>query len=52
MVELIPAPNWKGLVTKMLQMEKDFKVFSEEQMKAIKAEVFIGAGDHYDVGLE
>lgn len=46
-----PAPNWKGLVTKILQMEKDFKGFSKEQMKAIKAEVFIGAGDHYDVGL-
>lgn len=47
-----PAPNWKGLVTKGLQMEKDFKGFSQEQMKTLKAEVWIGAGDHYDVGLE
>ena len=47
-----PAPNWKGLVTKILRMEKDFKGFSPEQMKAIKAEVFIGAGDHEDVSLE
>lgn len=47
-----PAPNWKGLVAKILQMEKDFKGFSPEQMKAIKAEVFIGAGDHNDISLE
>ena len=47
-----PAPNWKGLVAKILQMEKDFKGFSKEQMKAIKAEVFIGAGDHKDVPPE
>jgi pimeloyl-ACP methyl ester carboxylesterase len=33
-------------------MERDFKGFSKEQMKAIKAEVFIAAGDRYDVGLE
>jgi hypothetical protein len=31
---------------------KGFKGFSPEQMKAIKAEVFIGAGDHNDVGLD
>lgn len=47
-----PAPNWRGLVAKILQMEKDFKGFSPQQMKSIKAEVFIGAGDHNDVGLE
>ena len=47
-----PAPNWRALVTKIIQMERDFKGFSKEQMKAIKAEVFIGAGDRYDVGLE
>lgn len=50
--EMSPAPNWKGLVEKLLQMEKDFKGFSPEQMKAIKAEVFISAGDHNDVSLE
>ena len=47
-----PKPNWKGLVAKIVQMENDFKGFSKEQMKAIKAEVFIGAGDRKDVGLE
>ena len=35
-----------------VQMEADFKGFSKEQMKAIQAEVFIAAGDRYDVGLE
>jgi pimeloyl-ACP methyl ester carboxylesterase len=50
--KMSPAPNWSGLVAKINQMEGDFKGFSQEQMKAIKAEVFIGAGDHYDVGLE
>ena len=50
--KMSPAPNWRGLVEKIVQMERDFKGFSQEQMKAIKAEVFIGAGDHYDVGLE
>ena len=47
-----PAPNWKGLVAKILQMEKDFKGFSKEQIKAIKAEVLIGAGDRNDISLE
>ncbi len=50
--KLSPAPNWKGLVTKILQMEKDFKGFSKEQMKAIKAEVWLGAGDRNDINLE
>lgn len=50
--KMSPAPNWKGLVAKIVQMEADFKGFSKEQMKAIKAEVFIAAGDRYDVGLE
>jgi pimeloyl-ACP methyl ester carboxylesterase len=50
--KMSPAPNWRGLVAKIIQMERDFKGFSQEQMKAIKAEVFIGAGDRYDVGLE
>lgn len=50
--KMSPAPNWTGLVVKIVQMERDFKGFSQEQMKAIKAEVFIGAGDRYDVGLE
>lgn len=50
--KMSPAPNWKGLVAKIIQIENDFKGFSTEQMKAIKAEVFIGAGDHNDVGLE
>jgi pimeloyl-ACP methyl ester carboxylesterase len=50
--KMSPAPNWKGLVAKIVQMEKDFKGFSKEQMQAIKAKVFIGAGDHKDVGLE
>ena len=50
--KLSPAPNWKGLVEKILQMEKDFEGFSKEQMKAIKAEVWIGAGDRNDINLE
>lgn len=47
-----PAPNWKKLVAKILQMEKDFKGFSKEQMKAIKAEVLISAGDRNDTPPE
>jgi pimeloyl-ACP methyl ester carboxylesterase len=50
--KMSPAPDWKKLVVKIIQMEQDFKGFSQEQMKAIKAEVLIGAGDRYDVGLE
>lgn len=50
--KMSPAPNWKGLVAKGLQMEKDFKGFSDEQMKAITAEVWIGAGDHNDISLK
>jgi pimeloyl-ACP methyl ester carboxylesterase len=50
--KMSPAPNWRGLVAKIVEMERDFKGFSQEQMKAIKAEVFIAAGDRYDVGLE
>ena len=50
--KMSPSPNWRGLVVKIIQMEKDFKGFSQEQMKAIKAEVFIAAGDRYDVSLE
>jgi len=50
--KMSPAPNWKGLVAKIVQMEADFKGFSKEQMKAITAEVFIAVGDRYDVSLE
>jgi pimeloyl-ACP methyl ester carboxylesterase len=50
--KLSPAPNWKGLATKILESMKGFKGFSPEQMKAIKAEVFLSAGDHKDVNLE
>lgn len=50
--KMSPAPNWRGMVAKIVQMERDFKGFSQEQMKAIKAEVFIAAGDRYDVSLE
>lgn len=50
--KMSPAPNWKRLVAKIVEMERDFKGFSKEQMKAIKAEVFIAAGDRYDVSLE
>ena len=50
--KISPAPNWKGLVEKILRMEKDFKGFSNEQMKAIKAEVWLGAGDRNDISLE
>ena len=50
--KMSPAPNWRGMVAKIVQMERDFKGFSPEQMKTIKAEVFIGAGDRYDVSLE
>jgi len=49
---LSPAPNWIGLATKILESMKSFKGFSPEQMKAIKAEVFLSAGDHQDVNLE
>ena len=31
---------------------RNFRGFSPEQVKAIKAEVFISAGDHNDVSLE
>lgn len=50
--KMSPAPNWTGLAAKILESMKGFKGFSPEQMKAIKAEVFIGAGDHNDVNLE
>jgi len=50
--KMSPAPNWVGLAAKILESMKSFKGFSPEQMKAIKAEVFIGAGDHNDVSLE
>jgi pimeloyl-ACP methyl ester carboxylesterase len=50
--KLSPAPNWIGLATKILESMKCFKGFSPEQMKAIKAEVFLSAGDHKDVNLE
>jgi len=50
--KMSPAPNWKGLVAKIVQMEGDFKGFSKEEMKGLKAEVFIAAGDRYDVSLE
>lgn len=50
--KLSPAPNWIGLAAKILESMKGFKGFSPEQMKAIKAEVFLGAGDHQDVNLE
>ncbi|HEU4767160.1 MAG TPA: alpha/beta hydrolase [Pyrinomonadaceae bacterium] len=50
--KMSPAPNWKGLVAKIVRMEEDFKGFTKDEMKAIKAEVFIGAGDRYDVSLE
>lgn len=50
--KMSPAPNWRGLVAKIIQMEREFEGFSQAQMKAIKAEVFIGAGDRDDVGLE
>jgi pimeloyl-ACP methyl ester carboxylesterase len=50
--KMSPAPNWKGLAAKILQSVRNFKGFSPEQMKAIKAEVFISAGDHNDVSLE
>ena len=49
--KMSPAPNWKALAAKILESMKGFKGFSPEQMKAIKAEVFIGAGDHNDVDL-
>ena len=48
---LSPAPNWIGLATKILESMKGFKGFSPEQMKAIKAEVFLSAGDHNDVNI-
>lgn len=50
--KLSPAPNWIGLAAKILESMKGFQGFSPEQMKAIKAEVFLSAGDHKDVNLE
>ena len=50
--KMSPAPNWIGLAAKILESMKGFKGFSPEQMKAIKAHVFIGAGDHNDANLE
>jgi pimeloyl-ACP methyl ester carboxylesterase len=50
--KLSPSPNWIGLAAKILHSVRNFRGFSPEQMKAIKAEVFIGAGDHNDVSLE
>jgi pimeloyl-ACP methyl ester carboxylesterase len=50
--KLSPAPNWIGLAAKILKSMKGFQGFSPEQMKAIKAEVFLSAGDHKDVNLE
>ena len=50
--KLSPAPNWTGLAAKILESMKGFQGFSPEQMKAVKAEVFLGAGDHKDVNLE
>jgi pimeloyl-ACP methyl ester carboxylesterase len=50
--KMSPAPNWEGLAAKILQSVRNFKGFSPGQMKAIKAEVFISAGDHNDVSLE
>jgi pimeloyl-ACP methyl ester carboxylesterase len=50
--KISPTPNWEGLAAKILQSVRNFKGFPPEQMKAIKAEVFIGAGDHNDVSLE
>jgi len=50
--KLSPAPNWIGLAAKILESMKGFQGFSPEQMRAIKAEVFLSAGDHQDVNLE
>jgi pimeloyl-ACP methyl ester carboxylesterase len=50
--KMSPAPNWIGLAAKILESMKGFQGFSPEQMKAIKAEVFLSAGDHKDVNLE
>ena len=50
--KLSPAPNWTGLAAKILESMKGFQGFSTEQMKAIKAEVWLGAGDRLDVNLE
>lgn len=50
--KISPAPNWVGLAAKILESMKGFQGFSPEQMKAIKAEVWLGAGDHKDVNLE
>jgi len=50
--KLSPAPDFVGLASKILDSMKSFQGFSPEQLKAIKAEVFIGAGDRRDVNLE
>lgn len=50
--KLSPAPNWTGLAAKILESMKSFQGFSPEQMKAVEAEVWLGAGDHKDVNLE
>lgn len=50
--KLSPAPNWIGLATKILASMTSFRGFSPEQMKFIKAEVWLGAGDRKDVNPE
>jgi pimeloyl-ACP methyl ester carboxylesterase len=50
--KLSPAPNWIGLAAKILESMTSFQGFSTEQMQAIKAEVFLSAGDRLDVNLE
>lgn len=50
--KLSPAPKWTELAAKILESMKGFQGFSQEQMKGIKAEVWLGAGDRLDVKLE
>ena len=49
--KLSPAPNFVGLAAKILDSMKSFQGFSPAQMQAVKAEVWLGAGDRRDVNL-
>ena len=51
--KVAPDPNhWPTLFTKVLKCNGDWKGFSSEELKAIKAPVLIAAGDHDLIPVE
>jgi pimeloyl-ACP methyl ester carboxylesterase len=51
--KIAPDPNkWPVLVAKVKKMALDFKGFTREDMRSIKAPVLIAQGDHDLVRLE